>query len=353
MASWLRHGALARVLWPLSKIYGTLWALRVWVHRRGWTDRYRAPVPVIVVGNVVVGGAGKTPTVLAVLQHLQARGWHPGVVSRGHGRSSRGVLPVTPQTPASQSGDEPALLARLGGAPVFVGEHRANAAQALLAAHPETDVLVCDDGLQHLGLLRDLEIVVFDDRGVGNGWLLPAGLLRQPWPAPPGNPTVPRWVLVHGQPSDPTVDAQTQALAGALPGWSCARTLAPEAVNRQGARRSLADFQTRPLAALAGIGRPERFFDMLAQQGLRLQHRWALPDHAPTPRDWPAGARDWTWLCTEKDAVKLWAAGGADPSAPADTPPDLWAVPLRVQPAAGFFQALDAQLSSWHGHQTD
>ena len=175
---WRTRGPLAHLLWPVSILYGWLTALRRRLFAAGVLKTVRLPVPVIVVGNVVVGGAGKTPTVLALLQHLQQRGWQPGVVSRGHGRRGTGVLEVHPDTPATDSGDEPALIRRSAGVPVFVAARRSEAGQALLAAHPGVDLIVCDDGLQHLALGRDLSIAVFDDRSTGNGWLLPAGLLQ-------------------------------------------------------------------------------------------------------------------------------------------------------------------------------
>ena len=165
-AIWARRGWSARLLWPLSVLYGALVATRRQRYAQGKRPVKRLPVPVIVVGNVVVGGAGKTPTVLALLAHLLERGWTPGVVSRGHGRRGQDILALTPDTPASEGGDEPTLIHRRTGVPVFVGRHRAEAARALLAQHPEVNLLLCDDGLQHLALGRDIGIAVFDDRKV-------------------------------------------------------------------------------------------------------------------------------------------------------------------------------------------
>ena len=142
----------------------------------------RADVPVIVVGNVSAGGAGKTPVTLALLEHLRARGWHPGVVSRGYGRRTTDCREVRSDSLALDVGDEPLLIARRAQVPVFVARQRMQAVQALRQAHPRINLIVCDDGLQHLALARDVEICVFNDEGVGNGWLLPAGPLREPWP---------------------------------------------------------------------------------------------------------------------------------------------------------------------------
>jgi hypothetical protein len=192
-ASAQRRGLQAWLLRPIAWVYGWLMAIRSRFYAWGLLTSQRLPVPVIVVGNVVVGGAGKTPTVIALVQHLTARGWHPGVVSRGYGRSSEALLEVTAATPASESGDEPALIRRATGVPVFVARQRAAAARALLAAHPHVNVLLCDDGLQHLALHRDMAIAVFDERGSGNGWLLPQDCCASPGLPHPVRPTGLMW----------------------------------------------------------------------------------------------------------------------------------------------------------------
>ena len=177
---WRTRGPVAWALWPISLIYGALVALRRGLYRLRWLRSEHAGVPVIVVGNVIAGGAGKTPVVIALVRHLQAQGWQPGVISRGYGRSTHDCRAVLPDSPAPEVGDEPALIARATRAPVFVAPRRITAARALRAAHPGTDVLVCDDGLQHLALARDLEICVFNSDGVGNGFMLaspPPGVL--------------------------------------------------------------------------------------------------------------------------------------------------------------------------------
>ena len=166
---WRTRGPVAWVLWPISLIYGALVALRRGLYRLRWLRSEHAGVPVIVVGNVIAGGAGKTPVVIALVRHLQAQGWQPGVISRGYGRSTHDCRAVLPDSPAPEVGDEPTLIARATHAPVFVAPRRIAAARALRAAHPGTDVLVCDDGLQHLALARDLEICVFNSDGVGYG----------------------------------------------------------------------------------------------------------------------------------------------------------------------------------------
>lgn len=339
--AWVRRGPLAWLLYPLSLIYRALLALH---QRRSLQAATRLPVPVLVVGNVVVGGTGKTPATIAIVRHLLAQGWRPGVVSRGHGRRHGGVLAVGAHSQASQCGDEPLLIHRATGVPVYVARQRAAAGLALLAAHPEVNLIVCDDGLQHLALARDLEVVVFDDRGLGNGWCLPAGLLREPWP---------RSSHITGHRPALVLHQQRTPVTPFCPGFVAQRALADAAVDAAGAARPLTELgacgSTGPLVALAGIARPEVFFAMLTERGLALSHCWALPDHADLVAQWPAlqarcppGA---TVLCTEKDAVKLWPLLGSGS-------PEVLAVPLLLAPQPAFFTALDAQLSSVDGPQT-
>ena len=327
-SAWLRRGALAWLLWPVSLCYGGLAGLRARLYRTGRLKSVQLAVPVVVVGNVVAGGSGKTPVLLALLEHLRSRGIRAGVISRGYGRKSRQCLEVTGTSQPGDVGDEPMLIYRAAAVPVFVARKRADAGCALIAAHPDVQVIVCDDGLQHFALRRDIELCVFDARGVGNGWLLPAGPLREPWP----------------RKVDFVLSAKEFASGGNC--FTVERQLAPLVCNCGGERVQLATLRGRPLLAVAGIARPASFFAMLRGLGLTLECTFALPDHydfehnAPLPLD-PAS----TVVCTEKDAVKLWR-----------TRPDAWAVPLVVRIEAPFWPAfdrqLDAKLSSPHGPQT-
>lgn len=327
-SAWLRRGALGSLLWPVSLCYGGLVGLRERLYRTGKLRSEQLTVPVVVVGSVVAGGSGKTPVLLALLQHLRSRGIRAGVISRGYGRTSRQCLQVTADSRSEDVGDEPMLIQRAAAVPVFVAAQRADAGRALLAAHPDVQVIVCDDGLQHLALQRDIELCVFDARGVGNGWLLPAGPLREHWP----------------RKVDFVLSAKEFAAGGDR--FTVERELAPLVCNSSGERVELGTLRGRPLLAVAGIATPASFFAMLRSLGLTLECTFALPDHydfqhnAPLPLD-PAS----TVVCTEKDAVKLWR-----------TRPDAWAVPLVVRIEAPFWPAfdrkLDAKLSSAHGPQT-
>jgi tetraacyldisaccharide 4'-kinase len=317
--TWTRRGLLAWLLWPVALLFGLLAALRRFLYRARLLTIQRVPVPVIVVGNVVAGGSGKTPVVLALVQHLQARGLRVGVISRGYGRRATDCREVRADSAVVDVGDEPALIQRNTGAPVFVAARRFDAATALLVRYPATQVILCDDGLQHLSLHRDLEICVFDDRGVGNGFLLPAGPLREPWPRAVD-------LLLH-------TGAQP-----AFAGFTAQRSLAPYALRADGRQIALTELTTahaQPLLALAAIAKPDAFFAMLRAQGLPLARTLALPDHY----DFDSWSRNeyegYTVICTEKDAVKLW-----------HKQPTALAVPLLFRPESAFLGALDTRLSA-------
>ncbi|MBK9441928.1 MAG: tetraacyldisaccharide 4'-kinase [Comamonadaceae bacterium] len=314
--AWTERGLVAWLLWPISLIYALLVAMRKGLYRLGVLDSQRLPVPVIVVGNLVAGGAGKTPVVIALAAHLRQRGLQVGVISRGYGRTSQACQEVTPTSRAQDAGDEPILIRQRTGAPVFVATARVQAASALLSKYPQTQVILSDDGLQHLPLLRDLEIGVFDDRGVGNGFLLPAGPLREPWPRPFD------FVLHTG--STPAFD-----------GFQGQRCLARHALRADGSQVLLSNNLKKPVVALAGIAQPEVFFAMLRAMGLTLASTLALPDHYDFSSWLPNEYKGSTLICTEKDAVKLW---------PIES--EALAVPLCFVVPDSFWQALDARLDT-------
>ena len=335
--AWMRRGPMACLLWPLSQLHFGAVVLRRWLFQQGIFNSWSAGVPVIVIGNVVAGGAGKTPLVMALVKHLQATGRQPGVVSRGYGRHDDRCLEVLPALPASLCGDEPLLIHQSTGAPVFVARRRVDAVRALLAAYPQTDVIVCDDGLQHHALRRDMNIAVFDERGVGNGWLLPAGPLREAWP-----PTDLMRARVGPQAVAPIDLLLHTGQTAAFAGFQSSRALADVAIAADGTRVPLDSLKGEALFAVAAIANPEAFFSMLRQRGLTLARCAALPDHdsfddkVESDALWAPGQRV---LCTEKDAVKLFARYP-------EAGQQLLAVPLVFTPEPGFMQAFDARLNA-------
>ncbi|HEX8956321.1 MAG TPA: tetraacyldisaccharide 4'-kinase, partial [Burkholderiaceae bacterium] len=242
----MRRGPAACLLWPLSLLFDLLARLRRAGFRAGWFPSSRLPVPVIVVGNIFIGGTGKTPFVIWLLQALRQAGFRPGVVSRGHGARAEVPRPVQSTSKADEVGDEPLLIAQHGDCPVVVGRRRAEAGRLLLERFPEVNVIVSDDGLQHYALRRDIEIVLSDARGIGNGWLLPAGPLREP-------ATRARDFSIVNSAEQRTGSWRMDLVPGAVTrlDGSGATTLA-----------ALAGQNLR-IAAAAGIGNPERFFAML------------------------------------------------------------------------------------------
>lgn len=327
---WLRRTALSWALWPLSLLFGWLTASRRGLYRAGVLRARRLSAPVVVVGNLTVGGAGKTPLIAALAQGLQATGWHPGIVSRGYGReaTAAALVDVRADGDPRQCGDEPVLLARMTGCPVMVGRRRAAAAHALLAAHPEVDIVLSDDGLQHLALARDLELAVVDQRLWGNGWLLPAGPLRE----------------TSGRRRDATLGPPValRQLTDNAPRFVVQRAPGDIAHLTNGERLSVDAFRQRfagqPLGAIAGIGHPGQFFAMLRTSGLSVQGV-AVADHRSFPADaldaFPPGA---PVLITEKDAIK-------STHLPPALRERLWVVGLRLD--------LPAELLPWLTHQLE
>ena len=344
MHAWNGHGGwwqpIAILLLPVSWAFAGAVAIRRALYQRGFFKQETLPVPVIVVGNVMVGGVGKTPITMALVKHLKAKGLRVGVLSRGYGRKTSSTLAVSPKSNSLSVGDEPLLIARSCQVPVFVGNSRVDAGRALLSLHRDVQVLVCDDGLQHWPLARDLELCVFDERGVGNGHLLPAGPLREVWP---------RKALRHASTGHdvPCLVLKTSGEAGPNE-FAVQRSLADYAIQADGTQRSLASWWDTPVQALAGIAKPDKFFNMLREQGMNVAHTQALPDHTDL-QDLHIDTAQGDLLCTEKDAVKLWLQH-----------PQAWAVPLQTTLPQELLAAIDAQLaaaqhaklSSPHGHQT-
>jgi len=282
---WYRLSAVSILLYPASLAFRLAVALRRMLFRLGVLASVRLRVPVVVVGNLTVGGTGKTPLVLALAAALRRSGMHPGILSRGYGGSGAEPRAVRAADDAGRVGDEPLLLAERSGCPVWIGANRAAAGRALLAAHPDCDVILCDDGLQHYRLRRDFEIAVEDERGLGNGMLLPAGPLREP----------------AGRRVDATVVNADQSRSGAF-----AMRIVPASLHRVAdapARVMQSELSGKKLHAVAGIGNPGRFFAALSRMGLAFSPH-AFPDHyAFRPADLEFADCDFV-LMTEKDAVK-------------------------------------------------
>lgn len=311
--AWYGPRGWTRWLLPLACLYGAAVAVRRLAYRRGWLPRVAVGLPVIVVGNITVGGTGKTPLVAALAARLRERGLRPGIIARGYGgRVGDQPIAVGPDADAATVGDEPLLLARRSACPVVVCRRRA-AAAGWLANAGTVDVVIADDGLQHYALARDAEIAVCDGaRGYGNRWLLPAGPLREP--------------LARLKDIDLTL---VQARDGDF-------YLAPGAARRLTDRqeeRPLAEFAGTPVHALAGIGNPQQFFASLRAAGL-CPTGHAFPDHHRYRREDIDFGDDRPVLMTEKDAVKC--AGFADKRH--------WMVPVTAWLSTGALARVDALL---------
>ena len=286
----------AAMLLPLSLFFRAAVALRRAGYRSGLLHSVALPVPVVIVGNITVGGSGKTPLVAALARALAQRGFHPGIVSRGYGRDhdDGDPLPVHPDADPRQTGDEPLLLAR-AGYPVVVARDRVAAGRALLARHPDCDVILADDGLQHYRLRRDVEIAVVDAaRALGNGWLLPAGPLREPASRLRAVDAV---VVLAAAGAHAPLPELRGAFAMTLVGDRFVRVDDPLTT------LPAAAFAREGVHALAGIGHPERFFAQLAAMGIAAtphpfadHHRFVAGDLALPEAQ--------AILMTEKDALK-------------------------------------------------
>ena len=318
MRFWYRRGLLAWLLWPVSLVFGVLvLARRILYGIRVFKSRHPG-IPVIIVGNLTVGGSGKTPLVIWIAEFLKSKGWSPGIVSRGYGARVEAPRAATLASDAAEVGDEPIVLSRRSGCPVWIGPERVRVAALLRREEPKVDVLILDDGLQHYAMRRDIEIAVVDARGFGNGFLLPAGPLREPG-----------WRLK-------TVDAVV-AHGSSIPGY--AMSLEGETAHRMTdarERQPLKAFAGQKVHAVAGIGDPNRFFVHLGRAGIQVRPH-PFPDHHRfTPRDLEFGD-DAPVMLTEKDAVKLRSVARAH----------WWVLPVsaKLDPAFGLW--LSEKLDEW------
>ena len=327
---WYRWTPWHVLLLPVSLLFGVVVALRRGLYRLGFLPVTKLPVPVIIVGNIGVGGTGKTPLVIALCRLLREQGFTPGIVSRGYRGKSRLPRAVTRESEPAEAGDEPVLLAIKAACPVWVGPDRVAAGQALLATHPEVNVLISDDGLQHYRLARDIEIVVVDAaRWFGNGQLLPAGPLREPaWRLQ----TVDAVVINGWLPGAPLKRSEfTMQLAGDL----LYNLRNPELKARPEV------FAGQTVRAVAGIGHPERFFKQLKKLGMAIRPHPFPDHHAFTPRDMDFPETD-AIVMTEKDAVKCVDFVGDN----------AWALPVEAKLDANFGAAIMEKLRNANGPET-
>ena len=325
MRHWGRRGALAWLLWPASLLFGVVVFFRRLFFRLRIFKSHRAGIPVIVVGNLTAGGSGKTPLVLHIVELLREHGWKPGIVSRGHGGSAaaKGEAPreANIASDPAEVGDEPILLARRSGCPVWVAPDRVAACRVLREKHPECDVIVTDDGLQHYALARDIEICVVDGRGFGNGFLMPAGPLREP----PSRLSSVDAVVEHG---NAHLNAHVKGYKMQLGGEALVRMTDAHDV------RPAKFFAGQKMHAVAGIGDPKRFFLDLARFGIKpVPH--PFPDHHPFRAGDLDFGDDAPVVMTEKDAVKCRRLAK----------PNHWVFPVRASLDPAFERWLLEKLS--------
>ena len=330
MSDWLQKQWFCKSLWhllllPLACVYLELAHFRKLLFKLNVFKSYALPVPVIVVGNISVGGTGKTPAVIYLAHQLRLAGYYPGIISRGYGRSNSLVQAVSLSSTPEQVGDEPLLIATRTRCPVFVGNDRVAAGAALLKQHPEVNVIISDDGLQHYRLKRSMEVAVVDaDRGVGNGFLIPAGPLRE---------SVARLSLVDVV----IVNGDLAALKLQLPNKNLfsMRLVGETFLSLDGKQKKPAQyFKNKKLVAVAGIGNPDRFFGHLRTMHLDFQSQ-AFPDHHLFCLDDFASFKSKTILMTEKDAVKCRAFQDAD----------IWMLPVDAMIEPGLMKNILNKLS--------
>lgn len=293
--SFWRHKALwSYLLYPLSLMFrGGVFLRRFW-RQSTLGKAYRAPVPVMIVGNLTVGGNGKTPLVIALAKALSEHGYRVGIISRGYGRQSQSALLVDAKSSADEVGDEPLLIhqqsALFGALPVAVCQNRQAAIELLLRTHPEVNVIVSDDGLQHYRLARDVELVAMaSDLGFGNGFCLPAGALREP-------------LSRLGSVDALVITDEGDAPHVACPIFTCHKALCVYELST-GKPWLWQDLARQKCAVLTAIARPKRFVDTLQHNGIQPVVIKTLPDHSPLlPDDLPDAD---AVLVTSKDAVKI------------------------------------------------
>ncbi len=314
---WQTKSLAHLLLVPMSWLFLAITTVRRFLYRVRILSSYHLAVPVIVVGNITVGGTGKTPFVIYLAEQLKLAGYTPGIISRGYGGSQTGQ--VFADSAPYMTGDEPVLMAKRTACPVWVNPDRVAAGQALLQAYPQCDVIISDDGLQHLRLQRDIEIVLVNAQALGNQYLLPAGPLRE---------SVSRLSSVSY-----IVNSGEQALPIAvmdLPPQYHMQVYGDVFQSLTGGQTQHATlFKDKPISAIAAIGHPERFFSALTALGLKFERK-VFPDHHPFKLQDFVDVLTHTIIMTEKDAVKC-------QSLPLT---DAWYLPVTAEVTATHAQSL-------------
>lgn len=322
----MRRGVIAFLLWPFSKLYGALLNFRYGLYVMGYKPQQKLNAPVIVVGNIFIGGTGKTPMVIYLVEFLRMHGWNPGVISRGYGASSDAIREVKEDSLAIEVGDEPLLIFQITACPLVVGRRRVEVAKYLLAQHPSVDIIISDDGMQHYSLARDLEILMFDQRGIGNGFLLPAGPLRE---------------TAMRRRDFTILNSSFDQIPEGIGEHVLQMRLQPGKLSRLSDGKCTAelnDMRGKKMLAAAGIGHPQRFFQLLESHGLVFESM-PLPDHFTYTEELFAQKDVEIILITEKDAVKCRQLAGLRDDQ------RIWVVPVAAQIDAEFGSQLLAKLS--------
>lgn len=385
--AWQRQAWWLWLLWPLSGLFALISRLRQLSYQRGWRQQYRAPVPVLVIGNITVGGSGKTPLIMALVTHLHSRGLKVGVISRGYGGDEAAMpLLVTPQSLPSQVGDEPCLIVAQTQVPMAVCPNRQQAIETLLTAHPDIQLIIADDGLQHYALARDIEWIVVDaSRGFGNQQLLPTGFLREPisrlkdatviWHQTPDTvaskekpvatqhkrQNLPAYAQVDSHLANAlTMQLQPSGLMPLLPAEDYLPLLKQQ--DREGISDSpgIQDAtSTKPhkstVHAISGIGYPQRFFTTLRNLGLTvIEHPY--PDHHAFTWTDLSRYSEYPIVMTSKDAIKFRVLAEqqlqqtlAEPlqqQALSALLARLWVLPVEAQLSSACYETLQRQLKT-------
>ena len=328
MGNWFEKQWAGYTLWhillmPLSWLFAVLSFLRRYLYKIHWLKSYRVAVPVIVVGNINVGGTGKTPLVIWLAEQLTLAGYKPGIISRGYGGSAKQVAQVLSSSDPAIVGDEAVLIATRTACPVFVSANRVAAAQNLLASFPECNVIISDDGMQHYRMQRDVEIVVYAAvKGFGNGALLPAGPLRE---------SISRLktvdaIVCNGKSDQSNVFESIEMQLESGPFYNLLAV--DQKVDAQA-------FSEKKVVAIAGIGNPARFFESLKRLGVQFESR-AYADHYPFQAEDFGGIDADIIVMTEKDAVKCRAFAQSN----------YWVLPVNAVIKNGLMPAILSNISN-------